>query len=200
MLTEYKMPILIAIILCFEGMIYLWTAWTATFRESNFFFVAHELIFEKCARLSGRVSATVNLIVLVMIGCFGLKQIYLANTTLNIFLILVTLFAVNHLIHFFYVYQNFKHRIMVLKIAENKHGFITYMCILLLPIILWSYKELSVVLYSCIVLHLFNVSYIIIETFLIKVKQGQRAYHNRLGILLTTAACIFVLCRFILEY
>jgi hypothetical protein len=93
MFTEIKILFFVAIILCLEVVIYIWSAWTATLKGSNFFFIERAFIFDKCARISGRVSAILNLIILLLIGCFGLKQIYLEKTKLDIFLILITLFA-----------------------------------------------------------------------------------------------------------
>ena len=135
-----------------------------------------------------------------MIGYLGLKQIYLDDTKKDKFRVLITLFAINHLIHFFYVFQTFKHHAMQLNISENKHGFITFICILLIPIILWAFKTLNKVLYICIILHLFNVSYFIMETFYNKIKPDKPAYHNQFGIAVTTAACMYILYKVFREY
>jgi hypothetical protein len=138
--------------------------------------------------------------ILLMIGYLGLKQIYLDNTKKDKLRIFITLFAVNHLVHFFYVFQTFKHHTMGLNISENKHGFTTFICILLIPIILWTFKNLNKALYICIILHLFNVSYFIMETFYNKIKPDKPAYHNQFGIAVTTASCIYILYRVFREY
>jgi len=135
-----------------------------------------------------------------MVVCFGLKQIYLEKTKLDTFLILITLFTVNHLAHFFYLRQNFKQRSKVLKISENKHGFITSVSVMLFPAILLFYENLTMLLYSYIILHLFNVSYIIIDIFNNKVKQGKKAYHNKFGIIVTSVACMYVVYRIFLDF
>jgi hypothetical protein len=200
MLTKKKLPLLVASIICLEIAIYLWAVWTSTLDKSNFFAIEPEFIFDKCARNSGRVSSTLNLIILLMIGYFGLKQIYHDGKKRDKFRILITLFAVNHLVHFFFVFQTFKHHTMALDIFENKHGFITFICIQLIPIILWTFKKLTTVLYISIILHLFNVSYFIMETFYNKIKPDKPAYHNQFGIAVTTAACIYILYRVFREY
>ncbi len=200
MLTASKLPIFIAVNLGMEAGIYYWSAWTATLEESNLFFIEPSYVFDKCARISGRVSAVLNVMILFMIAWFGLKEIYAGKMYLDMFQILITLFAVNHLIHFFYLYQNFKQHALLLKPAENKHGIFTTVCILLVPVILWSCKHVNGVLYSCLLLHLFNVSYIIIDIFNNKIKQGNKAYHNKLGILVTSVACLCVLYRIFSEY
>jgi hypothetical protein len=108
-------------------------------------------------------------------------------------------FATNHLLHFYFVFQNFKSHSITLSIAENIHGFITFISILIIPIILWSFKKLNKVLYFSIILYLFNVSYFINETFLSKVKPDKPAYHNQFGIVVITAACLFVFYRVVRE-
>ena len=200
MLTKNKLPLLIALIICLEILIYLWAFWTSTLDKSNFFAIESEFIFDKCARNSGRIASALNLIILLMIGYFGLKQIYLDEKKKDEFRILMTVFAVNHLVHFFFVFQTFKHHTMTLSISGNKHGFITFIYILLMPIIIWAFKNLNKVLYICIIFHLFNVSYFIMETFYNKIKPGKPAYHNQFGIAVTTAACIYILYRIFCEY
>jgi hypothetical protein len=200
MLTKNKIPLLILLIICLEILIYLWAFWTASLNESNFFAIESQFIFDKCARNSGRVSSALNQIILLMIGYFGLKQIRLDDTKKDAFRILITLFAVNHLVHFFFVFQTFKRHTMEFNISENKHGVITFICILLVPIILWTFKNLNRALSIFILLHLFNVSYFIMETFYNKIKPDKPAYHNQFGIAVTTAACTYILYRIFREY
>lgn len=195
MLTKKRIPLLIVLIFCVEVLIYLWAVWTASLDRSNFFSITEEFIFNKCARNSGRVSSAIILVTLLMVGYYGLKNIYQDDKKKDTFRILITLFAVNHLVHFFYVYQNFKHHAMPLSIAENLHGFITFICIIIMPVILWTVKNLNRVLYFAIILHLFNVSYFICKTFLGKVKPDHPAYHNQFGIVVITAACLYILYR-----
>jgi hypothetical protein len=118
MLTKNKIPLLIAFICCLEVVIYLWAVCTT---EAEF-------VSDKCARNSGRASSLINLTILLMIGYFGLKKIYLDEKKKDAFRILITLFAINHLVHFFYVFQNFKHHAWVFSVTENMHGFITFIC------------------------------------------------------------------------
>lgn len=200
MLVKNRLLLLSLLVICLEALIYLWAAWTATLDPSSFFAIEPQFIFDKCARISGRVSSALNLSILLMIGYFGLQAIYRDNTKKDMFRLLITLFAVNHLAHFFYVFQNFKHHAMALSLSENMHGFITFICILLIPPIIWSVKNLNTALYFCIILHLFNVSYFIMETFYNKIKPDKPAYHNQFGIAVTSAACIYILYRVVREY
>lgn len=200
MSTKNKLSLLIALIICLEIVIYLWAYWTSTLDKGNYFAIDSEFIFNKCARNSGRVASAINLIILLMIGYFGLMQIYRDDEKKNKFRVLITVFAANHLIHFFFVFQTFKQHTMALNISENKHGFITFICILLIPVVLWRFKNLNWVLYICIIIHLFNVSYFIMETFYNKIKPDKPAYHNQFGIAVTTAACIYILYRIFREF
>ncbi len=193
MLTKNRLPLLIVLILCIELLIYLWAAWTATLDRSNFFAIEAEFIFAKCARNSGRVSSAIILTTLLMIGYYGLKEIYRDEKKKETLRILITLFTINHLVHFIFVVQNFKSISKPFLVSDNTHGFITFIFIALIPIILWTVKNLSRTLYAAIILHLFNVSYFMCKTFLGKVKPDHPAYHNQFGIFALTTACIYVL-------
>jgi hypothetical protein len=188
-LTKQRLPLLIASVFCLEAAIYLWAVWTTD----------AEYVFDKCARNSGRASSAIILITLLMMGYYGLKRIYLERKTKDAFLILVTLFSINHLIHFFYVFQNFRHHALVLDVGENLHGFITFIFIPVVPLILWSFKNLSRLLYAGITLHLFNASYFIMQTFFSKITPEKPAYHNQLGIVLISAALLYVIYRMFRE-
>ncbi len=194
------MPVLVASTICLELVIYLWAVWTSTLDKANFFAIEPEFIFDKCARNSGRVSSVLNLSVLLMMGYFGLKQIYQDQAKRDKFRILITLFAVNHLLHFFFVFQTFKHHTQIFDLSENKHGFATFISVQLIPLLLWTFRKLNKVLYIYILLHLLNVSYFIMETFYNKIKPDKPAYHNQFGIAVTSAACIYVLYRAFREF
>ena len=189
MLTKKRIPLLIVLVLCLEALVYLWAISTTE----------PEFVFDKCARNSGRASSALILLILVLAGYYGLKKIYLDDQKKDGFRVLISIFAINHLVHFFYVFQNFKSHSMALRIGENKHGFITFIGILIIPILLWTFSHLNKVLYITIICHLFNVSYFINETFLSKVKPDKPAYHNQFGIVVISCACIYVLYRVFLE-
>ena len=199
MLTKKRIPLLIALICCVELLIYLWAAWSTTFDKSNFFAIEPAFLFDKCARNSGRISAVLFLIPLFMVGYYGLKEIYADDKKRVSFLILITLFTINHLIHFLFLFLRFKNHETTLSIGENLHGFITFMFIVIIPFFLWGYKNLNRLLYFVILLHLFNISYFINKTFLGKVAPGHPAYHNQFGWVVITVACLYILYRVYLE-
>ncbi|MDQ3051577.1 MAG: hypothetical protein M3Q95_11875 [Bacteroidota bacterium] len=189
LLKKNSIPLLIAFILCLELIIYLWAVWTT---EADF-------VFAKSTRNSGRASSAINLIILLMIGYYGLKEIYLDDKKKDTFRILITLFALNHFIHLFFLIQNFKSYALELNLSENKHGFVTFIFILIIPIILWTFKNLNRVLYAGLTLHLFNVSYFIMETLYHKITPDKPSYHSQLGIAVTIFALHYILYRFFRE-
>jgi hypothetical protein len=105
MLTKNKMPLVVAAIICLEIVIYLWALWTSTMDQNNFFAIEPVFIFDKCARNSGRVSSALNLSILIMIGYYGFNQIHNSAAKWDKIRILITLFAINHLAHFFFSFK-----------------------------------------------------------------------------------------------
>ncbi len=202
MLTKKRIPLLIALICCIELSIYLWAVWTTSFDMNNFFAITPEFIFDKCARNAGRISSFIFLISLLMVGYYGLKKIYADDKKKDSFLILITLFSFNHLIHLLFVilrYRSHGESITLsgpIEVGGIIHGFITFIFIIIIPFILWSFKYLNKLFYFVIILHLFNISCFIIKTFSGKVKPPDHpAYHNQSGIVIITAACLYILYR-----
>jgi hypothetical protein len=183
-----------------ELVIYFWSAWTATLKEDNYFFIDRAVVFQKCARNSGRVSAMLNLAILLILGYFGLKQIYLDKVKFDLFFNLVIIFTINHLIHFLYLTQNFKRKSKTIKISEEKHGIITFVCITLFPVFIWYFKNLSLALYTCIILHLFNVSYAFMDVLYNKIRTRSKiTIHNKLGLVATILCWIYIGYKICLE-
>lgn len=185
MLTKKKLPLLILLVICVELLIYFWAVWTTD----------HEFVFNKCARNSGRFSTGIILLALLMVGFYGLKKIFLEERKKENFLILMTLFSINHFIHLFFVITSFKSHALPFNISDNIHGFITFIFLIILPFMIWKATKLSKGLYILIILHLFNVSYFICQTFLSKVTPEKPAYHNQFGILVMVLACLYILYR-----
>ena len=195
MLTKKRLPLLIALVCCIELSIYLWASWTATLDLSTFFGIEARFIFAKAARNAGRVSAAIFLATLLMVGYYGLREIYRDEKKRESLLVLTIVFLVNHLIHFIFLYLNFKILSKQLVADANTRGFVTFACIIIAPVILWTCSKLNRLLYFAIILHLYNVSYFMNETFLSKVKPEDPAYHDQFGIVAITAACGYILYR-----
>ncbi|MBK9420881.1 MAG: hypothetical protein IPN44_07495 [Flavobacteriales bacterium] len=186
MFKASNLPLLIFLILCLNVVIYI---------RASLTIVPVDMVFGECARNSGRTSAAINLYMLFMVGHYGLKSIYADEKRKNVFRVLITLFAVNHLVHFLFVSHYFKDKLLELNISHNLHGFITYLFIVAAPILLWRFNTLSKVLYYGIMLHLFNVTYLICITFYARYKPVDPAYLHRLGILVILAALGYILYR-----
>jgi hypothetical protein len=190
MLMKRRIPLFLVMVFCLEAIIYFWAVWTT---EAEF-------VFDKCARNSGRVSSMLNLLILVLIGHFSFKRIYEDEHKKNTFRILLSLFAINHLIHFFYVFQSFRSHSWDLSVSENLHGLITFIFIMIIPVLVWMKEKGGKLFFIALTLHLFNVSYFIMKTFYSKVQPDKPAYHNQFGILVTIAALFYVLFSFFREY
>jgi len=151
-------------------------------------------LFAECARNSGRTAAAINLMMLFFIGYLGLKSIFKLKSRLNIFKTLLVLFAINHIIHFFFVMQNFNWHKMELSVVENFHGFITYASIIIVPLLIYKCKKLSKTLYILLLVYLFNVTYFISISFYDRYKPGiDEAYLHRLGILIMIGALFYII-------
>lgn len=206
MLVKKRITFLIAIICCIEVSIYLWAAYTSTLDKSTFFGIEPEFVFDKCARLAGRISSVIILSTLLMVGYYGLKRIYSDEKKKETFLLLITLFTCNHLIHLLFVILRFRsHGESIslnggIEIGGILHGVITFASIVIIPIILWSSKFLNKLLSFIIIIYLLNISSFIVKTFLGKVNLPEHpAYHNQLGIVVITGACVYILFRVYIE-
>jgi hypothetical protein len=163
-------------------------------------FETADRVFAECARNSGRTAAAINLLLLFFIGHFGLKTIYTDHNKLKLFKLFITLFAVNHLIHFFFVSQNFKWHRMDLNVYDHLHGFVTFISLLTLPIVVYRFKRLCRLLHLYLVIYFFNVTYFIGISFYARFKPGiDEAYLHRTGILLMIAALLYVVFRVIVD-
>jgi hypothetical protein len=206
MFTRKQLPYWLAMICCIEILIYLWSVWTSTFDASNFFAIKSQFIFDKCARIAGRISSALILMTLLMVGYYGLKKIYVNDKKKEIFLLLMTMFSLNHLIHLLFVYLRFhSHDETInfegpLQIGGTIHGVFTFTFIVLIPFVLWIKKNLHTFLYIVIHVHLFNICSFIIQTFLGKIKPPEHpAYQNQFGIVVILAACLYMLYRLYIE-
>lgn len=190
MLKKYRVVVLIILVFILEALIYFWAAWST--EDVTF-------IFAKAARNSGRASALLNLLILFSLGYYGLKQIYDNDKKRELFKYAITLYAVNHLIHFYYIFQNFKSQLKPLEFEHNEHGAITFAFILLFPFIIWSFKHINKVLYYGVVLHIINTTYFTIISFDSKIKPEDPAYLHQVGIGLMIALIFYAIYRVFME-
>ncbi len=206
MFTKKKLPLLILLVCFAEIAVYLWSLWTSTFERGNFFGITPPFIFDKCARISGRVSSALFLLLLITVGYFGLKKIYSTEKLKEKFIVLITIFSFNHLIHLLFVFLRFNthsktiHLDGFMPFGGITHGFISFAFIVIVPIILWRFKIFNTVIYSLIIFHLLNVSSFIIKTFYDKINLPKNpAYHNQFGILAISLACVLIIYKVYIE-
>ncbi len=185
--SRSTLPTLIILVLGLELVIYLWALGTTE----------PEFVCDKCARNSCRVSSLINLGTLLLIGYNGFVKIYGDEAKRDALRVLITVFAVNHVVHLAFVLWNFDHHHLVFSAAENLHGAVTFACLLSVPIAVWFIKRSRPLWNVLLLIHLFNVSYFIMKTFHSKIKPDHPAYHNQLGIVVTCAALVYVLYRMV---
>jgi|688.fasta_scaffold24802_5 hypothetical protein len=185
MFTTRKLPTLLVLLLSLEAVIYLWALATTE----------PEFVFDKCARNSGRVSSLINLMILLMLGHVGFERIRGVASRWDALRVLITLFAVGHVVHLAFVALNFHHHGLVLSMVEQLHGTITFVFLLAAPVALWSVREPKPWWNILLIIHLINVSFFIMKTFYSKITPDRPAYHNQLGIVVTSAAIVYVLYR-----
>lgn len=186
-LKELQLPLFLFLIFVLNVLVYFRAAWTIEPTTK---------IFEECVRNSGRVSAGFNLLILLIVGHWGLKTIYQDRTMKKVFLLMFILFAVNHMIHLFFLTQYFvlEHREM-LSIGQNKRSLITFVCVILVPIILLRFRTLSKGLYILILAHIFNVTYLMCKLFYSRYKPYDAAYIHRIGVVIMISSVLYVLYR-----
>ena len=80
------------------------------------------------------------------------------------------------------------------------HGFITFISLIALPIIVYKLNRLSKIFYYLLIIYFFNVTYFIGISFYGRYKPGiDEAYLHRIGILIMIFALIYVVFRIFTE-
>ena len=103
------------------------------------------------------------------------------------------MFAINHVIHFYFVSRNFEIHNRSVGILDNLHGFITYLLILIAPVIAFFYRNLNHLLYTFFILHIINVTYFIGISFYGRIKPIDPNYMHQIGIFIMISAVLLML-------
>jgi hypothetical protein len=151
------------------------------------------LIFAECARNSGRTAAALNLFIIALLIIWRLNKIDTSATKKLLFQLSLFMFAINHVIHFYFVSKNFEIHNWSVGISDNLHGFITYLLILIAPVIGLFYRSLNHLLYAFFILHIINVTYFIGISFYGRIKPIDPAYMHQIGILIMFASILLML-------
>lgn len=154
-----------------------------------------KMAFAECARNSGRTSALLNLLLIFMLGHYGFKAIYKKTELKNAFYNLAALLAVNHLIHFIFLYNSIQTLQQNFNPANNKRGIFLFVCITIYPVVYNFIKKLNPIFYVLTLLHFINLTYFMCETFYSRYKPVDPAYLHRLGVLVMIATLIYILYR-----
>ncbi|MFY0598243.1 MAG: hypothetical protein JXR03_01140 [Cyclobacteriaceae bacterium] len=144
-------------IIVWEVAIYYWSVYVAP---------AEDLIFQLAARYSARTSFFLFSSVLVFTGLFGLLRIFSSRRKRFVFLTLSLVFAVNHLIHFFYLVMNHISQDISLLIPKNGLGTLGYIIISLAPIYLQKIVDLTKKQYWAMQVYLLSVSGFFVVAYL----------------------------------
>ena len=186
-MSKFKISLLVTGVFLLNFIIYLRAFYTIEPVEG---------VFAECARNSGRTAAAINLIILFFLGYFGMKSIYKKKKSFYLFRNLVLLFAVNHIIHLFFVFQNFSVQHETLGVLDNLHGTITVAGLVIAPVVLFLSNRLRPLLHWFFMVHILNTTYFIAISFYARYKPVDPAYLHRIGILIMGIAAIFVIYRF----
>lgn len=103
--------------------------------------------YQLAARYSARTSFVIIAALLLWIGISGLKRIYSDDRRRSIFLLTVSAFAINHLLHFIFIVLNYQANGLSLFSVKNTFGAIGYVMLSVAPIYLSSKERLTPSLY-----------------------------------------------------
>lgn len=115
----------------------------AVFYWSAYFAPSSELGFQLASRYSARVSFVIFSFVLLFTGILGLKKIYSRESYRKVFMTLIGAFAVNHLIHFYFLAMNHWVQGLDLFIVKNAFGTLAYLTLSLIPVYYWNRPNIS---------------------------------------------------------
>lgn len=128
----------IGLIIIVEGLVYNWSG-----RVTELDTIQYSL----AARWSARISLVLLFYLSAWVSISGLKKIFSFDRHRNEFVILVSMIAFNHLIHFVFLYINHvinNYDLLTLRSAGGAFG---YVMLTLAPFYLWNKKELTKTVY-----------------------------------------------------
>lgn len=145
-----------------EIAIYFWSCWVAP---------SENLIYQLAARYSARVSFFIFSITLLLVGALGLNKIFSNEKWRSYFILFLLTFALNHLIHFFYLAMNHWVQDISLISLKNGGGTIGYILLTLAPFYLWKITSLSQKQYWAIQLYILTISTFFIIAYLKRLRE-----------------------------
>ena len=103
--------------------------------------------FSLAARWSARVSLAFLFYLSAWVSISGLKKIFKKERQRDVFILLVSMIAFNHLIHFVFFYINHVVNNYDLFTLRSAGGVLGYVVLILAPFYLWNKKELTQMVY-----------------------------------------------------
>ncbi len=125
-----KIAVLLMLIILWETGIYFWVL-------NN----TPEALYQLSARYSARTSFVLITIILLWIGATGLRKIYRSAFKRLHLITLILLLAVNHLIHFGFLYANLQPENFGKFLLENHLPALLYVALMISPWLLFSKKH-----------------------------------------------------------
>lgn len=143
----------------------------ANYYWSGYFAPSEELGFQLAARYSARFSFVIFCIILTFTGLLGLNKIYSSHSYRRIFIALIGGFALNHLIHFYFLTMNHIVQGIDLLILKNAFGSMAYLFLSFVPVYFWKRPKVSVKEYWTLQIYLLIISSFFIGAYVKRMKE-----------------------------
>jgi len=118
--------------------------WTSSITEDL------DILYSLLARYSARISFVLLCLLGTWIAGIGLNNIFLNPSKRSLLLGGITAFTINHLIHYYFLYQNFQVSGLDISSKYISFGALGYLILTIAPIVLWRWKSLTLTRYYTI--------------------------------------------------
>jgi hypothetical protein len=151
-----KLMLFSGVVMVLEIAIFFWVDYIST---------ADYLVYQLAARYSGRLSFMIFAGMMLFTGIVGLKQIFKTERLKSFFIILLSLFSVNHVLHFYFLAMSHLEQNETLLIPKNIIGGTAYILLILSPFYLFK-REMTTKIYWSVQSFLFLLTVIFFVSYL----------------------------------
>lgn len=102
-----------------------------------------DINFSLKARYSARISFATLTIIGIWMAAIGLKNIFANDKKRQLFIGGILAFTINHLIHYWYLYQNFEANGLDISSKYISFGALSYLILTFVPILIWKWNQLT---------------------------------------------------------
>ncbi len=102
-----------------------------------------DVLYSLRSRYSARISFAILSILGLWIASLGLHTIFANEEKRNILIGGITAFSINHLIHYFYLYNNFEVNDLDIQSKYVSFGALAYIVLALAPLVIWRWNTLT---------------------------------------------------------